>query len=214
MELPSIFFSRVGSPSFQVPATNPFNPFGQAVARGRSCFDAPRAQGRAKFNVDFYRPVVGGSGLHCRQRVGIGKRLRGIRRDKSDFTSTNLLLNAAASSLPPLNSSSASTAFNPFVADQRSQLGVMSSFAIPRPSFKGSRVKQPHSMPSYEATLFRSFPAGPLKTVFGAEYDRDELDNFSGLPCGESGLESNNFDTKIHAPFRRAAFMEGPACPC
>jgi len=163
---------QVSTPPFlqlaNVPASNPFNPFGTTV-RVSGVVQGAELLSRQTYEEDFVRPLVGTRG-HVGawewELTALMSRDRGSLR-RYGQTNTNPLNSALASSDP-------ATALNPFVDGPMASPGVLASI------YSNTTVTDFRG----DATIFDGFvrgpllqlPAGPLNALIGAEHEKSTLE--------------------------------------
>ena len=170
-----------------VPATNAFNPFGTAVRASGLVLGAERLATYHQHD-DFLRPVVGARGRFGDwdwETSAVWARDDGQQTFSGQTNSA--LLNAALASSDPR------TALNPFVD------GPMTSPATLASIFSAARVADWTAAATVVNGFVRGAPlqlaAGPLDTVFGAEYESDRLQR--GMDADRSVKAAF---TELHAP--------------
>jgi iron complex outermembrane receptor protein len=161
--------SLYGTPDFQqyvVPASNPYNPFGQDVGIGYAFTGYPFAD---VSTTEFVRPVIGARGAIAEDWDWEVTALQS--QDFTNDTEPNTIPNSAAIQAA-LSSSDPAMALNPFVSGPPgSRVLVQSLFSDAR--FKYSSRSRVISG-SIRGTLFR-LPAGHVELAVGGEHDQDRL---------------------------------------
>ena len=169
-----------------VPASNPFNPFGTTV---RVAGVVQGAEGRATstFDDNFVRPVIGGRGSVGTwdwEVSALTSRDKGARNTYGQVNTA--LLNSALSSSDP------KTALNPFVDGPMASPDVLASIysnstAV---SYKGDSTIGD----AFARGPLLDLPAGPLDAVVGAEYERSSL--------SQSAFDASRTDRALFAELR------------
>lgn len=172
-----------------VPATNPYNPFGEAVQSRSSAF-----LGRRSFDQrsDFGRAVLG-----VRGNLGDSWEweVAGWGARQEDGVSIQNTLNVPAA-IAAVNSTDPATALNLFIAGPPAAATVLDS--LRRSSDRQYESRSTALSVFARGSLF-DLPAGPVSAVIGAEYLRDAIE-IVFLPSGP-------FDTDEDRT-TRAAFAE------
>jgi len=180
-------FDLFGEPGFQqftVPATNPYNPFGQDV--GISYHFADVARDRQDLSTNFYRVVAGARGTWASDW---SYELAGwAAHDSTNLTSGPQLNSAAAQAA--LDSADPATALNPFVD------GPAGSGALQNSLFFASKAQFAGSTAGFDATLRGTafdLPSGPIKVGIGGEHHRDSFySSASPTPVQPSSLQDSH----------------------
>ena len=182
-------FGVPGFQSFTVAASNPFNPFGETVGIAR---ELETLDVNITTNTSFYRGVMGARGQIA--DAWSWELSASGSADRTTIEYPNIFLNFAALQAA-LNSSDPATALNPFVAgplgDQRE---LQSFFSSGRTQFYGND----ETVEGFLRGTLANLPAGPVQTVFGAEFDHNSVYpdyvNFQGYaPNTKFNFSRTNF---------------------
>src|SRR6185312_16225056 len=182
---PALFgFPQFDFALFTVPASNPFNPFGETVGISTSLTGLGRTA--SPLVTTFFRPLVGIRGTiwdDWEWEVSAW-----YSRDDSTARSTNFPDNVAIQDA--LNSPDISTALNPFVAGNAAPVQLLKSLVFnTKETFDGETIAGDGFV---RGPVF-DLPAGPLTVVVGAEYDRDKLgSNNINYPFAALGFSSHS----------------------
>jgi iron complex outermembrane receptor protein len=158
-------FGTPGSQSFTASASNPFNPFGQAVGISEQI---PPEYVNSQ-TTDFVRPVVGVRGSFSSDwqwEVSAWD-----SQDRSTGNSEHL--NDAAVQVA-LNSSNPATALNPFVAGAPGSAQLLQSVSYQQSSVLKGQIL---AATGFVRGPLVQLPAGPLNVVLGGEYTHHTLES-------------------------------------
>jgi len=160
-------FGVNGFQSFSAAASNPYNPFGQAV--GVSDVFASLPEARQNTDTVFFRPLVGARGTL----------LEAWRWELSAWDSEDRTNVSEPVTVPDntaiqnaLNSSNPATALNPFVAGPQGSSQLLNSlFSDGLVRFLG----RGEAINGFVSGPLLKLPSGQIDLVVGSEYDRDTL---------------------------------------
>jgi iron complex outermembrane receptor protein len=185
------FYNDFGS---VLPASNAFNPFGEAVGLSYRYTGSDYLYERS---TDFIRPVLGLSGA---LPGGWHYELTGLfSRDRSTVTQTDVnyaALDEALASPDP------ATAFNPFSPGAPGSADLLASLVSRhRLRFNSETLKGEATV---RGTLW-TLPAGAIEAVFGASWERDSLltdisDSNAASPLDSSDRRVHSFYTETRVP--------------
>lgn len=193
---PALLFGQPGFQVFSVPASNPYNPFGQTVGIAATVNGLPN--GSNKVDTVFFRPLVGFRGLVFQdwqwELTAWGA------MDRTSFT-------LGPPTDPPsaqtaLNSTDPATALNPFVdGPWASQQILNAAFPLYLSKYTG-RTSAANGLVRGPLVNMAS---GPLSIVVGAEYDRDTIfeNNINDVNISP-GPGSATYHRDSHAAFAEA----------
>jgi iron complex outermembrane receptor protein len=174
---PPALFGEPGYQSFTVPATNPFNPFGQTV--GISGLLSSLGREGSPYIDNFFRPLLG-------IRGDLGDRWHWevagwMTQDRSEQFITNFLNDTATQNA--LNSTNPATALNPFVD------GPPGSPALLQPlvyELSQNFMTREVAVNGFIRGDIADLPSGAISVLLGAEYFSDRLFidevNYPGTP--------------------------------
>jgi iron complex outermembrane recepter protein len=151
-----------------VPASNPFNPFGTNV-RVSGVVQGAESLAPSSFEEEFVRPLVGARG-----RIGTWEwELSALNSRDRGSSVTAGLANTAALNVA-LASSNPQTALNPFVDGPMANPTVLASIYSNATisNFKADAT----IVDAFARGLLLDLPAGPMTAVVGAEYEKSNLE--------------------------------------
>jgi iron complex outermembrane receptor protein len=168
-----------------VPASNPFNPFGTTV-RVSGLVQGAETLSQVSFTEEFVRPLVGARGeigTWTWELTGLTSRDRGSQNLYGQPNTA--ALNAALASSDP------ATALNPFVD------GPMASPALLASIYSNASITSykadSNIVDGFARGPLLEFPAGPLTAVLGAEYQKNTFDR---------GFNASQTDKALFAELR------------
>jgi len=169
-----------------VPASNPFNPFGTTVRVSGVVQGAERLS-TSTFDEDFVRPVIGARGSVGPwdwELSALASRDNGAQNTYGQANAA--LLNAALASSDPR------TALNPFADGPMASPDVLASIYSNSTvaSYKGNAK----IVDAFARGPLLDLPAGPLAAVLGAEYERSSL--------GQGTFDASRTDGALFAELR------------
>jgi iron complex outermembrane receptor protein len=152
-----------------LPATNPYNPFGQNVLLDYQ-FSNPSTAQRLPLTTDFLRPLLGlrgaiGSDWHWEVSLWNA-------HDSDSNPDYNYAVNPTTLATA-LSSASASTAFNPFTTGNPLPQAELGSLFLSDPSVH--YVGQTTTANGFVQGSPFQLPSGAFNLVLGSEYERDRL---------------------------------------
>jgi iron complex outermembrane receptor protein len=188
--------SVVASASFggTLAATNPYNPFGEAV---NVSFEDPTSLQNPDQSLSFFQPTIGVRGdflsdWHYEATVSFS-------RDSLHFFKTyadsQAISNALASADP-------ATALNPFTTGRSGTTQLIGSLTNPAVDFVDSRYddRATRAQALVRGPLFR-LPAGTVQSVLGVEAGREKQDSFF---AGNGFVIPSSLQRKTYAAFSEA----------
>ena len=151
-----------------VSASNPFNPFGEAVHVSSRFTTLGRTF--ATLNTDFLRSLVGAKGelpndWHWEIAAWDAQ-------DSSHYSISNTTYNSGGAIRAALSSSDPATALNPFVDGAQGSQALLNSFVYDE---KNKYLGQTLAANAFIRGPIVKTPAGPIDLVLGSEYNRDKL---------------------------------------
>ncbi len=163
---PPELFGEPGFQSFTVPASNPFNPFGQDV--GVSNLLTTLGSGITTNDTVFFRPLLGAKG----DLFGTRWQWEFAGWASKDWskpigpTQDNTAIGNA------INSTNPATALNPFIDGAQASPALLRSFLVnARETFYGHTL----AVSGFVRGPLLQLKSGPLEVVFGGEHDRDRI---------------------------------------
>ncbi len=190
-----------------VPATNPYNPFGEAV-RVTTVLGPENGTQGLSYKTDFTRALGG-----LRGDIGAGWEAEltvSTTRDTGERRTINGTVNVAARTAA-LASSSTATALNPFATGRAASDEVLGGIWSDIPgNSRGSK----DLVNAFARGRMLALPAGDVEAVIGAEYARDRYAVAipNDLDVDLSRHASAVF-TEMRVPIWRAQPSSGPAWP-
>jgi iron complex outermembrane recepter protein len=165
---PPLFYGQPGFQSFNVPASNPYNPFGQTVGIGGLVPSLGR--GSASIDSVFFRPLVG---AHIRLLDNWELEMAGWSSQDRTKTIAGIDTFNSTAVQRALNSTDPSTALNPFIAGPPGSPQLLQSLILLPTTqyFVGKSLVANGFVRGPVARL----PSGQIEAVFGSEYGRDQI---------------------------------------
>ncbi len=192
---PPLAFGVPGFQSFTVPASNPYNPFGETV--GISYLFTDTGDISNPLDTTFFRPLIG-----VRGRLGPDWTLEASAWDSADWSSTGEVNQANPAGIQnALNSADPSTALNPFIGGAPGSQGLLRSLLY------NSLTKATGKVIAANAFIrgpIAKLPTGPLEVVVGTEYDRDTLATEQFADAGGIAANSASHQRHTYAVFGEA----------
>jgi len=184
-----------------VPASNPYNPFGEDV-RVTGVLGPDNGLQGLRRDTRFTRALVG---LRAELPAGWeAEATASTTRDRGESRSFNASVNAAARTAA-LASASPADALNPFTTGRAASDAVLRS--IWSDSLRQSRGSRDQLSAFARGTLV-TMPAGPLETIVGAEFARDA---YEVTRPGQQGTEDDRRAAAAFGELRVPLLRAGPA---
>src|SRR5579863_4134057 len=191
---PPLAFGVPGFQSFTVPASNPYNPFGETVGISYLFTDAGDISN--PLDTTFFRPLIG-----VRGRLGPDWSLEASAWESADWSSTGEVNQASPTGIQnALNSTDPNTALNPFIGGVPGSPRQLQSLLYNSLTKASGKVTAANAFIRGPITL----PTSPLEVVVGTEYDRDTLATEQFADAGGTAANSASHQRHTYAIFGEA----------
>jgi iron complex outermembrane recepter protein len=190
------FFGEPGYQYYSVPASNPYNPFGQTVGVSEAIPSLPNTG--YVTDTTFFRPSIGARGTFLNdwhwEVTGWSS------EDKEKFSFNPIFYNFVGVQ-EAFDSTNPATALNPFIDGPPGSAQLLRSLGYDlQENYSGQTL----GANGYVHGPLFQLPSGPVAVVAGAEYDRDSLYyNYGNSPFAAPPL-SSTYSRNLYAIFSEA----------
>lgn len=188
-----VFYGEPGYQYYSVPASNPYNPFGQTVGVSEAIPSLPNAG--YVTDTTFFRPSIGARGAFLSdwhwEVTGWSS------EDKEKFSFNPIFYNFAGVQAA-FNSTNPATALNPFIDGPPGSAQLLRSLGF---DLQENDSGQTQGVNGYIHGPIVQLPSGPVAVVAGAEYDHDSVyTNYGNSPFAAPPL-SSTYSRNTYATF-------------